>query len=309
MQNMVHGESLITDVAIPGTHDTATYEFSDGTSPNLKTQGMDIEQQLKLGIRAFDLRLCIDSNGWLYNCHGTTNTGVTVGSVIDKVNKFLNSHPGEFIIMRIKQEDNKHSEAEIARLFEQELYKFSNKLLKKDIFADKVTVAEARGHILILSEITATHHLGSNYHNPKNDIDDFDNVTTIWEVDEKSDSVTSHLAKASMGSVDTLYTTFFSANGGAFPYSVASNHTSEAQVAPHNWNAQYTLGTNMDGESKIKSLTAGTSNRTIGLIFADHIGFGLVDEVINNNSKAYKVQQSSINYYKLKEKKKKIFQK
>lgn len=289
MQDILDDTTFITDVAIPGTHDTATYNFSNATSPNLKTQGMNLNQQLRLGIRAFDMRLCIDDRGWLMTCHGNTFTGVAAATIIDTVDDFLNAHPQEFIIIRIKKERDKDSEDEVARLFEQELYKFSYKLLQKNIFIDKVTVRDARGHILILSEMTSTHHLGTNYHDPKNDIEDHYNVTTIWEVDEKSHLVTEHLKSASQGNYSTLYTTFFSANGGAFPYSVASNHTSEGQNAPHNLNAQHTHGTNLDGADFINSLNNNniSSSRTVGLIFADHIGFGLVNAVINNNYKRH----------------------
>jgi len=60
------------------------------------------------------------------------------------------------------------------------------------------------------------------------------------------------------------------------------NHTSKEQNTTHNCNWKNTHGTNIDGADFINSLNNNniSSSRTVGLIFADHIDFGLVNAVI-----------------------------
>merc|ERR1719343_1443238 len=58
----------LLDVTFPGTHASASYAFKPGTQATAGTfsvdgiqkQHLDIEQQLLLGIRAFDLDICSD---------------------------------------------------------------------------------------------------------------------------------------------------------------------------------------------------------------------------------------------------------
>ncbi len=50
------GSQLISAFSIPGTHDSATYDFDNIPVPSARTQRMSIVEQLNKGIRYFDIR-------------------------------------------------------------------------------------------------------------------------------------------------------------------------------------------------------------------------------------------------------------
>lgn len=107
-------ESNITTLAIPGTHDTCSYEFliKDPKLINFlfkffgKTQIWTLQEQLDAGIRYLDIRLSCD--GLIY--HGPLITTSTLESIFYTINKFFSLHPTEGIIMRIQYQNSPECE-------------------------------------------------------------------------------------------------------------------------------------------------------------------------------------------------------
>jgi len=119
------GPLPLNKVALPGSHDTATYgitassDFSpdepswlqifDGkgivdrvvrklTAGWARTQGNDISQQLADGIRYLDLRICENpDDGQIYTCHGLYS--VAASDVVSQVAGFIAQHPKEIVIL------------------------------------------------------------------------------------------------------------------------------------------------------------------------------------------------------------------
>eukprot|EP00746_Dinoflagellata_sp_MGD_P071365 gnl/MRDRNA2_/MRDRNA2_290815_c0_seq1.p1 gnl/MRDRNA2_/MRDRNA2_290815_c0~~gnl/MRDRNA2_/MRDRNA2_290815_c0_seq1.p1 ORF type:complete len:474 (+),score=62.17 gnl/MRDRNA2_/MRDRNA2_290815_c0_seq1:54-1424(+) len=89
----------LSHVSIPGTHNSACYRPS-AFAAAARCQTWDIHKQLGRGIRFFDLRLGPD--GALY--HGRIECGITLKHVLDTCASFLQEHPGEVVITRIKDE-------------------------------------------------------------------------------------------------------------------------------------------------------------------------------------------------------------
>ncbi|MCV3754055.1 hypothetical protein [Ureaplasma zalophigenitalium] len=104
MSEIPDDRSIFT-LSIPGTHDstmfngTGFYYTFGYTWAN--TQYYNFGNQLNLGIRAFDLR--ISSDGWLV--HGVTYSKQKFESAMNDFANFLDKHPSEFVVVRVKDEN------------------------------------------------------------------------------------------------------------------------------------------------------------------------------------------------------------
>jgi len=93
----------VSQLSIPGTHDAGT---GDGTFFRLgKTQELTLDQQFELGIRAFDLRPAVNSNGNVIITHGLVATTFVWSQVMERFKYYLSTNPGEFIIVLIRHEN------------------------------------------------------------------------------------------------------------------------------------------------------------------------------------------------------------
>ncbi len=121
----VIGKKPINRVILPGSHDTGTYAISNQSqlapdiSDTLKfwlqfdplkiqhlknwavTQNLNISEQLEMGIRYLDIRLCKLADGTLSTCHSVS--GESMQNVVNQVAEFLQQpeHAKEIIFMDI----------------------------------------------------------------------------------------------------------------------------------------------------------------------------------------------------------------
>lgn len=96
----VEDNRLVCKMSIPGTHDTA----ADTGDKWTQTQKKSIKEQLKSGIRFFDIRLVHD-NGVLKLCHGSVVFNKTLTEdVLRTTADFLRDHPSETVIMTLKRD-------------------------------------------------------------------------------------------------------------------------------------------------------------------------------------------------------------
>ena len=96
----VEDNRLVCKMSIPGTHDTA----ADTGNKWTQTQDKSIKEQLKSGIRFFDIRLVHD-NGVLKLCHGSVVFNKTLTEdVLRTTAGFLRDHPSETVIMTLKRD-------------------------------------------------------------------------------------------------------------------------------------------------------------------------------------------------------------
>lgn len=95
----------LADLSIPGTHDTATYNVSfwQKVISWIQCQDQALPEQLSRGIRCLDMR-CRRDNNKLVMVHGPSDLGIDFRSMIDVCIDFLKAHPGETIIMYVKEE-------------------------------------------------------------------------------------------------------------------------------------------------------------------------------------------------------------
>ena len=103
----------LAQISIPGTHDAgARFEPVAGTA---KCQDLTIPQQLDAGIRFLDIRCRHIDNAFAIH-HGSVYQNLNFQDVLNACKSFLNSHPGETIIMCVKEE---HTPSNNTRSFEQ----------------------------------------------------------------------------------------------------------------------------------------------------------------------------------------------
>lgn len=131
-------------LTIPGTHDTGT--FDSDLPGSYRCQNFDIMTQLTSGIRFFDIRLQDE----MHLCHGSDAFGddfdLTISDVLAECHRFLTKHPGEVILMCVKDEHGsnvgKNFKATVDGMPEIKKIMATGSKLK--------TLGELRGHIVLL---------------------------------------------------------------------------------------------------------------------------------------------------------------
>lgn len=101
--NFLPNSILITELSIPGSHNSCSYNTSQSFS---KCQTKTLEEQLKCGVRYLDLRF-VYRNGTLVMYHGYDNLHITFDQCLETVKIFLNEHPSEVILLRLQREKKK----------------------------------------------------------------------------------------------------------------------------------------------------------------------------------------------------------
>jgi len=147
----------ISELSIPGTHDSVTYVTS---SINIytKCQTLSLSEQLNVGIRYLDIRLKIDDDKLVY-AHGPFTYDETFDLALKDAFDFLQFNPSEFVIMSVKNEADEES-PEFQDLVERY---FADPCIAEKIWRGTrlPTVKEARNQIIPLRRY-------SNYKNAAN---------------------------------------------------------------------------------------------------------------------------------------------
>ncbi len=149
---------LVADLSLPGSHDACTAEgwYSDLLAPiyemMAKCNDLTIKEQLKIGMRVFDLRpeLLADLVDSELRCsHGIAYTKMLVADFFRTLQTFLSENPSEFCILTVDL-----SATDDMETWGEEFTNLLNDPEFAGLFADfkaRLTVGEMRGHVLILS--------------------------------------------------------------------------------------------------------------------------------------------------------------
>ncbi|QUC20774.1 uncharacterized protein UV8b_05015 [Ustilaginoidea virens] len=90
----------LTSLSIPGTHDTMTYGIRRA---DLQCQNWDLGVQLRAGLRYVDIRARMLRDE-LHVFHADQPTGHSLADVLLILFAFLDRHPSEAVVMRLKKE-------------------------------------------------------------------------------------------------------------------------------------------------------------------------------------------------------------
>ncbi|BBH43780.1 phosphatidylinositol-specific phospholipase C [Pseudomonas sp. KU43P] len=303
----IRDDVKLSELALPGTHDSST--FDKQLFPILDdivvTQSLNFDDQLKYGIRVFDLRLRRTGDALALH-HGPIFLDKMFGSALRSIERFLQANPSETVLFRVREEHQADSNAtaSLAEVFDRYMKQFSSTHLQAP--RSNVTLGEARGKFVVLSNVSNLNPYGLSYGNF--DVQDAYALATNWDLHEKYIKVMHQLYRAAAGDPDRFYVNYLSGSVGAFPYFVASGHVSPATDAPRlatglisvgdvAWYTSFPRttcvlrvctisfeGTNVLTRDDLKELNAmGTSKRTVGIIMADFPGESLIANVIANN--------------------------
>jgi 1-phosphatidylinositol phosphodiesterase len=139
--------AAINTLTIPGTHDSgALYSFA-GVSG--KCQSVSIAEQLKMGVRFFDIRLKLEHNE-LKVVHSFVDQKLTLTKVLADITSFIRKNPTEFLIVSFKEDDSPaDSTVTFSEKLEEMLHAHSDTIVPDTSLPE--TVEQARGKIFVLS--------------------------------------------------------------------------------------------------------------------------------------------------------------
>ncbi len=113
----IKDDTLISDISMPGTHDSGARIVDQVTTTWAKCQNLTISAQLSAGVRYLDMRLEYDTgvSGSVrvvhstINCYNDAGGALDFDSVINDCYKFLDQNPTETIIMSVKEDDGSNT--------------------------------------------------------------------------------------------------------------------------------------------------------------------------------------------------------
>ncbi|GAA2622034.1 phosphatidylinositol-specific phospholipase C [Streptomyces axinellae] len=138
--------TALRSLTIPGSHDAGA-RFG---GPWVECQDTLIAEQLAAGIRFLDIR-CRAIDGVFAIHHGAFFQNLMFGDVLIACRDFLSAHPGETVLMRVKQEYSTVDDQEFRQIFDVYLdQKGWRSLLWLD--AALPTLEQARGKVVLLAD-------------------------------------------------------------------------------------------------------------------------------------------------------------
>ncbi len=151
----------LSDISIPGTHDSATYVIGApwwkaaeiGSSiisvvaRYTQCQSLSLSEQLEAGVRFLDIRIKPGAGFPLY--HGAVPLGMTLIDALDQVDHFLTAHKQETVIVCIKSESD-DDRSKIA----DDLKRFLDARKKPLYMKSRIpTLGEVRGQAVLLNRV------------------------------------------------------------------------------------------------------------------------------------------------------------
>lgn len=190
----------LSRLSIPGTHDS----LSLFGGRRLRCQSWGLEAQLAAGVRFLDVR-CKLARGELHVYHLCTFQRASLRGVLRRTLRFLCAHPGEAVLMRIKEELPIFRQPGFAaRLHRCLLEEGQGRVW---CWEEVPTLGQVRGKIVVL-EALAREVLGIPYEQLS--ISDAWNVLSL---ERKWARARRHLERAAIGDPATMHLTFCSGNG------------------------------------------------------------------------------------------------
>ena len=192
-------ETPLNKMSIPGTHDSGAerWEYCGGPTSTVLdwatiTQSFSIAEQLKMGIRYFDIRVRENESGKWNIQHGSFFMSLTFDQVLAQMNNFLEAHPSEGIIMSVQREapdDNPKYLSILTDYMESDLgRRLSHPNPSFPFGYDEIpTMKDIRNSIMVLTDI-------GGYDAKSLDMD-FENHYAVWDLpgDVVDDSETATL--------------------------------------------------------------------------------------------------------------------
>ncbi|WDD92242.1 phosphatidylinositol-specific phospholipase C [Burkholderia sp. FERM BP-3421] len=142
-------------LTLAGSHDTCAYTVDDALA---RTQSAPLDAQLRHGVRVLDIR-CRHERDLFHINHGGIPLGLMFDDVLDDCARFLAAHPGEAIVMSVKDECGPRA---CTRTFAQTFaaYRQRHARLRWRLEPVASTLGAARGAIVLLRRFASGQPLG-----------------------------------------------------------------------------------------------------------------------------------------------------
>ncbi|MFB7614690.1 phosphatidylinositol-specific phospholipase C [Kitasatospora sp. NPDC056181] len=210
----VDPQTSLARLTLPGTHDSCSLH-GGGLA---QTQTLSLPDQLAIGVRFLDIR-CRAIDGVFAIHHGPVFQKIFFGDVLNQCQAFLAAHPGETLVMRVKQEYSTVSDAEFGALFADYLRRWPGLVRTEDGIP---RLGEVRGRIVLIADNSGLP--GLRWGGPHTDIEDDYEIGTIFDLNSRKwPEVSAHLDAARAATdPQRLFLTFTSCTGwGLWPRQAA----------------------------------------------------------------------------------------
>ncbi|MFI9271429.1 phosphatidylinositol-specific phospholipase C [Kitasatospora sp. NPDC052896] len=197
-------------LTIPGSHDTC----SRHGGPLARTQTLSVPDQLAAGVRFLDIR-CRAISGVFAIHHSQVFQQIFFGDVLNACQDFLAEHPGETVLMRVKQEYSTVSDADFAAIFASYRTRWPGLFWAEQRIP---RLGEVRGRIVVLADSSGLP--GIPWGGALTDIEDDYQIGTVFDLwSRKWPEVSAHLdAARAAQDPRRLFLTFTSSSGaGLWP--------------------------------------------------------------------------------------------
>ncbi|KAI5459762.1 PLC-like phosphodiesterase [Mariannaea sp. PMI_226] len=272
---------LLSDLSIPGTHDTMTYDIGE---EGLQCQNWNLSMQLNAGLRYFDIRARLQDNE-LQIYHGDGYTGFSFTNVLLSMFEFLDNHPSEAIVMRLKQE-GKPIGKENTISFEEAFNNYRQK--------DPLTAAGAidhfhvynstaplpslgnlRNRIFILQQFPDQHGpYGVEWEGKQMKLEDLWIIPDIYHLADKWTAIRNALELAATAAHDNsvLYLAHISASVGVLPIEAAAGPLNRTVSGMNDMTGQW-----------IEDFEDNPDTSRTGIVILDFPGRRLIDAILRWN--------------------------
>jgi len=282
-------------LSIPGTHETMAVHGGawTQTQEDFGDSGGTLTAQLNAGIRMIDIRARVNTGNTFTIHHGSTYQNANFDDVLGRLSAFLGAHPGETVIMRLKQEctgeigscSDASGQAAFPDIFDGYVSRraglFWAPSVTRAAAAAVPTLGEARGKV-VLAVMNGAHggrwaDYGLAQFADWNDgsstyVQDEYNVPNLGAIATKRDQVRRFLDKTNAGDPTRLYVNFGSGSSVfAQPQSVAGGSAGVQGVDPF---LLVYLNEGPDVHTPV--------HRT-GVLMLDFPGGGLIDKIVSLN--------------------------
>ncbi|MGF1429797.1 phosphatidylinositol-specific phospholipase C [Kitasatospora sp. LaBMicrA B282] len=201
-------------LTVPGTHDTCSLYGG----PITQCQTLSVPDQLTAGIRFLDMR-CRAINGVFAIHHSQFFQNIFFGDVLNDCQAFLAQHPGECVLMRVKQEYSTVSDADFGAIFADYQSRWPGLMWTEGRIP---ALGEVRGRVVVLADDGGVPGVG--WGGPLTDIEDDYQIGTVFDIaGRKWPEVSAHLDAARAATdPQRLFITFTSSSGwGLWPRQAA----------------------------------------------------------------------------------------
>ena len=208
MKNIPDSTKL-SEISIPGTHDSCAYQMKGLMkifSFVAKTQNWNLSEQMKSGIRFFDIRLRLFNNT-LHSFHGPVNLILTFDLILKEAFKFLSENKSETLILQLVSEyKDLNCTKNMEQLYDEYISIYKNKNLYIEYDGYIPSMGELRGKILFIKIFKGSTSDIINFHIQNNWT-----CNTIYEINKKIEKIKTHFNRSlSINNSNKIFMNFLS---------------------------------------------------------------------------------------------------